>query len=119
MGHVNRKRTETGHDGLVEELLTHLRTLPQSKWTKIVGGPMQEAGLPDIFGCLRGHTVVLEAKLPGEFPRPLQAIQLREYTEAGAYVGCVHSLEECQAIIAQVPPEVIRISYLGTDESEW
>ncbi len=35
---------------------------------KVHGGPMS-AGFPDIIGCMRGHTWVVEVKVPGAKPR--------------------------------------------------
>lgn len=41
-------------------------------------------GEPDLICSVRGHTVVIETKQPGEKPEPLQMVRLREWSMSGA-----------------------------------
>lgn len=72
------------------------------KWIKIHGSAMQERGLPDILGTLRGRTVALEVKVPGEELTPLQAFQLRQLAAAGAITAVVVSVEGALEVAASV-----------------
>jgi hypothetical protein len=73
------------------------------KWVKIHGSEMQEQGLPDILGCLRGRAVALEVKMPGEGPTPLQAFRLAEYARAGAVASVVYSADQAIALLDELP----------------
>lgn len=56
-------------------------------------------GEPDIDACIDGFALKLEVKVPGKHPTPRQEKALRDWAAAGAYAGCVHSLEEAMEII--------------------
>lgn len=84
---------------------------------KVHGGPMS-AGFPDIIGCIRGHTWVVEVKVPGAKPRVpkakrneapqemrewlakgatmLQAKTLYDWQKAGAIVLVATSIEDME-----------------------
>jgi hypothetical protein len=83
------------------------------KWIKIHGSSMQERGLPDLLGTLRGRTVALEVKMPGEELSPLQAYQLELFAAAGATAAVVESVEEALAIAASVLQSSARSSVSG------
>jgi Holliday junction resolvase len=70
-----------------------LRTLPRTKFIKMPGGPMLEAGTPDIFALVQGTLVCIECKVPGNAPTPIQLHRLAEWSTAGA-VGIVAYSED-------------------------
>lgn len=51
-------------------------------------------GTPDILAVVRGFTIFLEVKLPGNKLTPMQAHQSREWRKAFAVVKTVYSLKE-------------------------
>ena len=61
---------------------------------------LQRAGDPDIVACWRGRALMIEVKMPGKKPTPLQEHRLAAWAAAGAIVGVVHSLEEAKACIS-------------------
>ena len=67
-------------------------------WVKIHGGPFQEAGIPDIIGCWKGHFVGIELKIEGEKPTGLQKQVLNALHLAGARVGVAYSIEDALLI---------------------
>jgi len=66
---------------------------------KIWGGPYQQAGIPDIIGCVEGRFVGLEVKQPGEEPSELQKIELENIRNAGGIAGVVTSVDEAIALV--------------------
>lgn len=62
-------------------------------WTKLHGGPMQRAGLPDLLIVYEGRTIFCEVKRPGESPTPLQMDTLGKIDRAGAATCVVTSVE--------------------------
>lgn len=62
---------------------------------------MGVAGDPDIDACIRGRSVQLEVKRPGERPTALQARRLEEWRRAGAIVAVVHSVAEVRAVLEE------------------
>lgn len=48
------------------------------------GGPMQRAGLPDVFAVRNGHLLAIEVKKPGGKASKLQEKTIRELEAAGA-----------------------------------
>jgi len=66
---------------------------------KICGGPFQQAGLPDIFGCVGGFFVGLEVKQPGKKPSELQKLELKKIEEAGGIASVVTSPEEAINVV--------------------
>lgn len=63
-------------------------------WTKLHGGPMQTAGLPDLHICLNGQACYLEVKRPGGRATPLQVATLAKIEFAGGTVAVVSSAAE-------------------------
>lgn len=87
---------------LTTNILTALRQRwPEGWWIKVHGGPMQQAGVPDILGCVGGTMVGLEVKHPdGNHPvTELQEHTLREITNAGGIGVVVRSVAEAEEII--------------------
>jgi len=84
---------------------------------KVFGGPMN-SGFPDLIGCIKGRTWIVEVKVPGAKARInknirdnynkemkswmekgatlLQAKTLQEWKKAGAVVLVVSSVEELE-----------------------
>jgi hypothetical protein len=79
---------------IVRSILAYLNNLPCCLARKRWGAGMGIAGDPDIDACIRGRSLQLEVKRPGEEPTVLQAKRLAEWRKAGAAVGAVHSLNE-------------------------
>lgn len=71
------------------------KTFPNSWWFKVWGGPFQSAGIPDLIGCVEGHFMSLEVKVPekGE-PSTIQLETMATIREAGGLSLIVVSVEE-------------------------
>ena len=89
----------TSERALVKAILAYLNSLPDCLARKRWGGGMGVAGDPDIDACIRGRSVQLEVKRPGERPTPLQLKRLAEWQQAGALVGVVTSVAETRALL--------------------
>lgn len=85
----------------VKAILTYLNGLPGCLARKRWGGGMGVAGEPDIDACLRGRSVQLEVKRPGEKATPLQLKRLAEWRQAGALVGVVTSVATTRALLEE------------------
>lgn len=72
---------------------------PGSFWVKIHGSSSQRAGLPDIHGTVRGRSVWLETKLPGNRATDIQNYTMNLLRGAGAIVGVVYSIEDAATVI--------------------
>lgn len=79
-----------------------LKQWPGSWIVKIHGGPMQQAGIPDLLCCVEGRFVALEVKLPtGNHPvSRLQAAQLERIDRAGGIAYVVRSPAEALERVA-------------------
>lgn len=86
---------------IVKAILAYLNGLPGSLARKRWGGGMGVAGDPDIDGCIRGRSLQLEVKRPGEKPTLLQVRRLEEWRKAGAIVGVVVSVDEVKDLLAK------------------
>ena len=82
---------------LVSRILKALRA-QGGFWFKVHGGPYQVAGIPDIIGCLNGHFVAIEVKIPGNLPTALQWRTIESLTAAGARAGVAYSVAQALAI---------------------
>ena len=80
-------------------ILAYLNSLPCCLARKRWGGGMGVAGEPDIDGCIRGRSLQLEVKRPGEQPTPLQWKRIEAWRQAGAIVGVVTSVQETKALL--------------------
>ena len=89
----------TNESTIVKAILAHLNALPECLARKRWGGGMGVAGEPDIDACLRGRSVQLEVKRPGQKPTPLQLKRLEQWRQAGALVAVVSSVEEVKALL--------------------
>ena len=89
----------TKESAIVKAILAYLNTLPQCLARKRWGGGMGVAGEPDIDACLRGRSLQLEVKRPGQRPTLLQLKRMEEWCQAGAIVGIVTSVAEVKALL--------------------
>jgi hypothetical protein len=62
---------------------------------------MGVAGDPDIDACVRGRSVQLEVKRPGERPTPLQFKRIEEWRRAGAVAAVVNSVEDVRRLLQE------------------
>ena len=89
----------TSERAIVKAILAYLNGLPGCLARKRWGGGMGVAGDPDIDACIRGRSLQLEVKRPGEKPTPLQLQRLEEWRKAGAITGVVTSVDETRAVL--------------------
>lgn len=66
---------------------------------KMHGSEYMPRGTPDILAVVRGFTIFLEVKLPGNVLTPMQEHQSREWRKAFAIVRTVHSFSEAMLCI--------------------
>lgn len=66
-----------------------LQRWPGAWITKIHGGPMQQAGIPDLLCCIEGRFVALEVKVPGEY-HPTSRLQLHHLGRIDAAGGVAY-----------------------------
>jgi hypothetical protein len=92
----------TTERAIVKAILAYLNGLPGCLARKRWGRGMGVAGDPDIDACIRGRSVQLEVKRPGEKPTALQAKRLEEWRKAGALAAVVSSVEEVKSLLAEV-----------------
>lgn len=90
---------------LSEKVLSRLRA-EGGRWTKVHGGPFQEAGVSDILGCWRGRFVAIELKIPGEKPTKLQETYLDDIHYSGGIAGVATTVQEAIDIRDGVKPYV-------------
>jgi hypothetical protein len=67
-------------------------------WCKIHGGPMQQAGVPDLVVIANGVTLWIELKQPGKKLSKLQEVTHKNMADAGAAVVVCYSLEQFDLI---------------------
>lgn len=92
----------TTERAIVKAILAYMNGLPGCLARKRWGGGMGVAGDPDIDACIRGRSVQLEVKRPGERPTALQLKRIEEWRRAGAVVAVVTSVEEVKSLLAEV-----------------
>ena len=88
------KKPETA---LVEKIIDRLKA-EGGFWVKIHGGPMQQAGIPDIIGCYHKRFVGIEVKVGDNKPSKLQKIVLDELLQAGSRCGVAYTLSQALGI---------------------
>ena len=91
----------TSERAIVKAILAYLNSLPGCLARKRWGGGMGVAGDPAIDACLRGRSVQLEVKRPGEKPTPLQVKRREEWRQAGAIVAVVVSVDDAKSLLAR------------------
>lgn len=75
---------------------------------KIVGGPRQAAGLPDIFVCYRGIFVAFEVKLPGKEKNltEIQANTLANIKRADGEAHMITTIAQAMAVLDDLDEEL-------------
>lgn len=88
---------------LVKKILVQLEGKLGGSWNKIHGGSYQNSGISDILGCVEGHYVALEVKVPGRENTltNLQAKFLEEIRKAGGTAAMVTSPEQALEIVRE------------------
>lgn len=71
-----------------------LEAFPGSVWHKIHGGPMQNVGIGDLLGCVKGVYCNLEVKIRPRRATPAQLLEIREVRRAGGIAGVVYTPEQ-------------------------
>lgn len=71
-----------------------LKAFPSSWWTKIHGGWFQEAGIPDLIGCVEGFFFAFEIKEPDGTISEIQRVTMKDIRKAGGCSIAVITLEE-------------------------
>ena len=87
---------------LVNKIKLRLETnFPGSFWIKIHGGSYQQAGIPDLIGCVEGVFFGLEVKLPDKLDTltGLQQYTLDLITKAEGVAVVVTDPKEAEAIV--------------------
>jgi hypothetical protein len=78
---------------------------------KIHGSPYQDAGIPDLVGCLDGIFFGMEVKTELEKPSQLQQVMLKRIVEAGGHSFVVRSVEEALNAASQIMIEGPKSTY--------
>jgi hypothetical protein len=68
-------------------------------WFKVHGGPMQQAGVPDLHVTCRGASVWLEIKRPGGKATPLQVETMRRIDAAGGVTAVIDSPDDVRDLL--------------------
>jgi hypothetical protein len=96
---VDGARRTRKESAIVAEILAYLNGLPRSVARKVHQDAISGGGEPDIDACVRGRTLKLEVKRPGETPTGRQRKRLEHWQRAGALVGWATSLAEAAQIV--------------------
>ncbi len=94
-------KNDRSENAIRAQIVDYLRT-NGARPIKYHGGPMSEAGIPDLLVCYRGRFVYMEIKKPGEYPTKLQANRMRQLDQAGAVGAFVTCLSDAIAILNHV-----------------
>lgn len=95
-----RAQTFRNETALVKSLIDWLRLQPECWARKVHGSRYQDAGEPDIDGCLRGRAIKIEVKMPGNRPTGVQMGALRRWAKAGALAGWVTSKAQLEELLS-------------------
>jgi len=90
---------------IVKSIRDWIKTIPHS-WSMKTFGDAKRAGMPDIIGWIDGQAFGIEVKQIGQKPTDLQSAVLAQMERAGAVVGCAHSKQEAQDILAPLVKRV-------------
>ena len=84
---------------IVQRIMTQLKQLPDTKALKLHGSIYTERGTPDIHITHKGRSYWCEVKQPERMLTQLQVQRLKEWENAGAIVGVVHSWDEVREVL--------------------
>lgn len=106
-GRAQLSVTKKAETRLQQRIRKELIKAVGGKWIKIHGSSFQEAGQPDIIGCVEGQMYGFEVKLPfvGR-PSALQLETLDEWRQEGAIACIVETPAQAIALVkaAQASP---------------
>lgn len=92
--------TQKPETRLVRRIVKALKKEVGGWWAKIYVGPFQQAGIPDLLGCVDGLFFALEVKMPGEEPSDIQVKTMRDIrNEGGAIARTVTSPEQAVRVV--------------------
>lgn len=109
------EKLENGKNGIKEEVMELLGSVPDSVVIKVKGGAAQESGLPDFYftcAALGGRSVWIELKQLGEGPKKLQGYKLDRLRRAGAVAETCHSVVEVEQLLSRLGVQV-------REEADW
>lgn len=85
---------------LKNQCLRYLKSLGKDCWFfKVVGGPGQKAGVPDIVGCYQGKFFAIENKSINGKASPKQDREIDLIAKAGGRVQILRSLGELESMM--------------------
>lgn len=94
------KKTESR---LQQKIRKDLQRRFECKFFKVHGSSFQEAGQPDLMGCVDGFFFGFEVKVPGKGkPSILQIETLREWRAVGGIACIVESSEEAIRVVEAI-----------------
>ena len=84
-----------------DKVIKYLKSHPRCWYTKVWGGGLQRAGIPDILACVNGVFVAIELKREGGKPTPLQIYNIDKIKECGGmgYILQPSQFEEFKGVI--------------------
>ena len=97
---IMAKKPETR---LQQRIQKKLKAEVGGKWFKVHGSAFQEAGQPDLIGCVDGRFFGFEVKIPGKGKvSAIQAETLKEWRREGGIACVVESPEEAVTLVKAV-----------------
>lgn len=89
---------------ITNAIIRILKRTPNLWYVKLHGGPMQQAGLPDLCLVVNGMSVWIEVKAPGGTVSPLQERTMGQIRDAGGLTFVVRSSGEVEQILSELFP---------------
>lgn len=83
---------------LVNKIMKYLESVG-AKAVKFHGNRFVQTGTPDILGCYKGFSFVIECKVGKNKTTKIQEHQLNQWHEAGSYTLVAYSIEEVEDMI--------------------
>lgn len=83
---------------LVNKIMKYLESVG-AKAVKFHGNRFVQAGTPDILGCYKGFSFVIECKVDKNKTTKIQDHQLNQWHEAGSYVLVAYDLISVKEMI--------------------
>ena len=89
---------------ITNQILKHLKSLPECFAFKEHGGLYGTSGIPDIIVCYKGKFVAFEVKTENGKLSKLQEVTIRKIQSAQGLTFKVTSLDEVKTILKEVMP---------------
>ena len=89
---------------ITNQILKHLKSLPECFAFKEHGGLYGTSGIPDIIVCYKGKFVAFEVKTENGKLSKLQEVTIRKIQSAQGLALNVTSLDEVKTILKEVMP---------------